>query len=95
MELLALTRRKPQQVAVTKVCKMQQVAGCHTAQFFNTQVKRVEVAHALNAVDYDDVGAYNVLRVAWETLHPDGWLPRPLQPERFAMISTLLCCTMK
>ena len=45
------------------------------------QAKRVEVAHALHAVDYDDVGSYAVLRVAWETLHPEGWLTRPLQPE--------------
>ena len=30
------------------------------------------------------VGSYNVLRVAWETIHPVGWTTRALQPEHNA-----------
>jgi len=64
-------------VASAIVCR-NETSVCHTVSF---QSKRIEVAHALHAVDYDNVGSYIVLRVAWETLHPEGWLTRPLQPE--------------
>ena len=67
-------------MAGTAVCGPGQASeSCNIVA--KTEARRIEVAHALHAVDYDDVGSYTVLRVAWETLHPEGWLTRPLQPE--------------